>query len=264
MPRAHRCLLPNHVWHLTHRCHNRQFLLAEPATRCRWVHWLGEARREYGLCVLDYMVTCSHIHLLTHCGPDRSVIERSMQLIEGRVAQEYNETHGRCGAFWSDRYHGTAVDPKTRLFDCMAYIDLNMVRAGVVANPGDWEHCGYAELQSPPARYRLIDRPQLLALADMGDEEFRACHRDAIAQRMAENVREAQWTESVAVGGEEFVDSIRAKLGYRTANTRGVEPSADEAGVYVLREERVEYVADDGVPESGRAENKAIEIELTL
>jgi len=210
------------------------------------------------------MVTCSHIHLLTHCGPDRSVIERSMQLIEGRVAQEYNETHGRCGAFWSDRYHGTAVDPKTRLFDCMAYIDLNMVRAGVVANPGDWEHCGHAELQSPPARYSLIDRPQLLALADMGDEEFRACHRDAIAQRMAENVREAQWTESVAVGGEEFVDSIRAKLGYRTANTRGVEPSADEAGVYVLREERVEYVADDGVPESGRAENKAIEIELTL
>lgn len=27
MPRANRCFLPNHVWHITHRCHKKEFLL---------------------------------------------------------------------------------------------------------------------------------------------------------------------------------------------------------------------------------------------
>lgn len=47
-----------------------------------------------------------------------------------RTAQEYNRHKGRQGAFWEDRYHAT----DEHLHRCLAYIDLNMVRAGVV-NP---------------------------------------------------------------------------------------------------------------------------------
>jgi putative transposase len=37
-------------------------------------------------------------------------IKKSMQLVGGRTAQEYNQRKGRKGAFWEDRYHATAVD----------------------------------------------------------------------------------------------------------------------------------------------------------
>ena len=40
---------------------------------------------------------------------------------------------------------------------CLAYMDLNMVRAGVVAHSEEWPECGYVEIQHPKARYGIID-----------------------------------------------------------------------------------------------------------
>jgi putative transposase len=61
MPRAHRNHLPGYVWHLTHRCHRRQFLLRFARDRRRWHRWLYEARKRYGLCVLNYTATSNHL-----------------------------------------------------------------------------------------------------------------------------------------------------------------------------------------------------------
>ena len=44
------------------------------------------------------------------------------------------------------------------------YIDLNMVRAGVVDHTIKWVNSGYHEIQQPPKRYRLIDLPGLFGL----------------------------------------------------------------------------------------------------
>ncbi len=44
MPRANRYFLPDHVWHITHRCHKKEFLLKFAKDRKLWLHWLFEAR----------------------------------------------------------------------------------------------------------------------------------------------------------------------------------------------------------------------------
>lgn len=132
MPRASRYFLAGYVWHLTHRCHKKEFLLKFARDRQRWRQWLFEARKRYGLCVLDYIVTSNHIHLLVH-DRGQGEIARSMQLIAGRTAQEYNQRKRRKGAYWEDRYHATAVDTEGYLARCMTYIDLNMVRAGALS-----------------------------------------------------------------------------------------------------------------------------------
>jgi putative transposase len=89
MPRAHRCFLPNHVWHITHCCHKQEFLLKFARDRDCWRYWLFEARKRYGLCVLNYIITSNHIHLLV-LDQGNGEIAQSMQLIAGRTAQEYN------------------------------------------------------------------------------------------------------------------------------------------------------------------------------
>ncbi|CAB1080953.1 Transposase and inactivated derivatives [Olavius algarvensis Delta 1 endosymbiont] len=58
-----------------------------------------------------------------------------MGLIAGRTAQQYNQRKKRKGAFWQDRYHATAIETGEHLLRCLVYIDLNMVRAGVVDHP---------------------------------------------------------------------------------------------------------------------------------
>jgi putative transposase len=171
MPRANRHYLAGQIWHLTHRCHERQFLLKFARDRQAWIGWLFEARKRFGLCVLDYMVTSNHIHLLVYDLKGREVIPRSIQLTAGRSGQQYNQRKRRRGAFWEDRYHATAVESGPHFRQCLVYIDLNMVRAGVVRDPEQWPDCGYVEIQHPGARYGIIDYERLMELMGVGGME---------------------------------------------------------------------------------------------
>ena len=74
MPRANRHHLLGCIWHITHRCHKREFLLKFARDRKRWLHWLYEARKRYDLTVLNYMVTSNHIHLLAVEGEEEKAI----------------------------------------------------------------------------------------------------------------------------------------------------------------------------------------------
>ena len=75
MPRANRHFLPGLTWHLTHRCHKREFLLKFARDRRRWIHWLYEARKRYGVTVLNYMVTSNRETALPSAA--RTTCERS-------------------------------------------------------------------------------------------------------------------------------------------------------------------------------------------
>jgi hypothetical protein len=57
MPRANRHFLPGQFWHITHRCHEQNFLLKFARDRRRYLHWLFEARKRFGLYFLNYVVT---------------------------------------------------------------------------------------------------------------------------------------------------------------------------------------------------------------
>jgi len=80
--------------------------------------------------------------------------------------KSHNNAIKRKGAFWEDRYHATAIETNEHLIRCLVYIDLNMVRAGVVRHPGDWRQSGYSEIQNPPKRYAIIDTQKLSSLSD--------------------------------------------------------------------------------------------------
>ena len=57
----------------------------------------------------------------------------------------YNKRHGRRGYFWGDRFKSVIVEKGETLINCLAYIDLNPVRAGIVERPEDyrWNSLGY-------------------------------------------------------------------------------------------------------------------------
>lgn len=87
MLRAHRHYLPGHVWHITHRCHKKEFLLKFAKGRNHWRHWFFESKKRFELSILNYIITSNHIHLLV-CDRGYGEISKSIQLFAGRTAQE--------------------------------------------------------------------------------------------------------------------------------------------------------------------------------
>jgi len=207
------------------------------------MQWLFEARKRYGLSILNFMVTSNHIHLLV-VDDESDAISRSIQLVAGRTAQAFNRRKGRNGAFWEDRYHATAIESGEHLLRCLVYIDMNMVRAGAVAHPAEWFHCGYHEIQQPPSRYRLIDRERLIDLCEMQSDQHQqlvAQHREWIELAIQGNglSREGKWSESLAVGNVGFVERLQQRLGIQAAGRK----SGEDGGAYVLREPAIAYNA---------------------
>ena len=224
MARANRHHIPGYVWHITHRCHKREFLLKFDKDKKAWRKWLFEARKRYGLCILNYTITSNHIHLLVF-DQKEDVIPKSIQLIAGRTGREYNRRKKRKGAFWEDRYHATAVQTGSHLIQCLAYIDLNMVRAGVVKHPMDWEFGGYNEIQHPRQRYTLIDRGMLCRLLGIGEEGLlsETIHKwidGALSTGLSR--RETKWTKSIAVGDQFFVKETKDNLGAKAIGRKTV------------------------------------------
>ncbi len=241
MARANRHYIPGHLWHITHRCHKREYLLKFAKDRYRWLQWLLEARRRYGLAILNYTVTSNHIHLLVCDGAGRDAIPRSMQLVAGRTGQEYNERKGRKGAFWEDRYHATAVESGYHLAQCLVYIDLNMVRAGVVNHPSDWKFGGYNEINHPRRKFRLIDHDKLMELVGVDSlEQLRTSHNGWVEEILKKDNldRESMWTESIVVGSKHFAETTMQELGGLAKGRRLMESD----GVFELRETQSRYL----------------------
>lgn len=239
MARANRHYLPKHVWHITHRCHQKEFLLKFSKDRQNWLRWLFEAKKRYGLCVLNYIVTSNHIHLLVQ-DTNENVIPQSMQLIAGRSAQQYNQRKKRKGAYWEDRYHATAIASDEHLFRCMTYIDFNMVRADVVKHPKDWLHSGCHEIQNPPKRYSIIDLNALIELGGFNNlAALQKAHRQWITSELEceGSKRKAYWSDSVAVGTQDYVEAIQSQLGVRANGRQCVVDDKQ----FILKEPDVPY-----------------------
>ena len=242
MARAKRHYIPGQIWHLTHRCHKQEFLLKLVRDRRRWLQWLFEAKRRFGLIILNYTVTSNHIHLLVLDEGGRDVIPDSVKLVAGRTGQEYNQRKKRKGAFWEDRYHATAIDSTDHLLRCLVYIDLNMVRAGVVSHPSEWTFGGYDEIQKTRRKCVLINYQRLAELTGFSTyEAFQKAHKDLVSESLAneKNSRQTQWTESIAVGNSSFIETIKKQLGILAGGRKVLEKD----GGFQLREEVETYIA---------------------
>jgi len=245
MARAKRHYIPGQIWHITHRCHKREFLLKFVKDRKRWLQWLYESKKRYGLVILNYAVTANHIHLIVVGSEDRDVIPVSIRLIAGRTGQEFNQRKDRKGAFWEDRYHATAIESGEHLFKCLVYIDLNMVRAGVVDHPSEWPFCGYNEIQEPKRKKILINYERLTRLLGLNSyDEVKKYHRRWVDDYLGDgkNLRDEKWTKSIAVGNRRFVERIKSVMGVLAIGRKSIEVGES----YQLREPATAYGAHSG------------------
>ncbi len=244
MAKANRSFEAGWVYHLTHRCHDRAFLLRFARDRDTYRSMLRGRLQRYGVPLLGYSITSNHVHLVVEAlRPDR--ISPFMDALEGDFAQHYNLRKGRTGAFWGGRYHATAIQPGTHLWNCLIYVELNMVRAGVVDHPSAWAWCSYPELAGGRRRYRLVSRPRFAALLgqDPASESFRANYRAAVERALGSpegSTRQSCWT-SLAVGGADFLSEAEARLENRVRISRVPAYEGYPEGTMALEEEAASY-----------------------
>jgi len=74
-----------------------------------------------------------------------SSLSEFVKEIKQSFSRYYNKRHHRRGTLWGERFKSLIVEKGETLINCLAYIDLNPIRAGIVERPEDyrWNSLGY-------------------------------------------------------------------------------------------------------------------------
>ena len=127
-----------------------------------------------------------HVHIIVHADE----VERvglMMPLVAGAFAQQRHRRNGNEGSVWEHPYHFTAIQDGRHLLNCLRYVSLNMVRAGVVDHPRQWAWCSHDELIGTRSRYRMLAMDRLLESVDMSElRSLRAVYEEGMPSRSLE------------------------------------------------------------------------------
>ena len=226
MPRRPRILLADHPLHIVQRGINREpCFFADEDYHC-YLHWLEEAARDCHCAIHAYVLMTNHVHLLltpTLAGAPA----RLMQSLGRRYVQYANRQYRRTGGLWEGRYKSSVVQAESYLLACMRYIELNPVRAAMVADPGGYRWSSYRANGLTQADSRVTPHALYLGLdtdATRRREAYRALFRPQLDAEAASEVREAL-TLGMPLGSERFAEAICARLGVRrNTGKRGRAP----------------------------------------
>lgn len=149
---------------------------------------LRDCLKKSGCALHAYCLMTNHVHLLL-TPPDAKACAKLTRNLGQRYVQYFNSRYERSGTLWEGRPHSCLVDSARYVLATYRYIELNPVRAGMVATPAMYEwssheanvgrvddpaispHAEYAALSSEPHTrraayeqlFQIRDDPQFLA-----------------------------------------------------------------------------------------------------
>jgi putative transposase len=147
MARLPRLTVPGYPHHVIQRGNNRQAIFAADEDYRRLHELLEEHARAAAVAVHAYVFMSNHFHLLATPETGEG-IPQMMQAVGRRYVRYFNQRQSRTGTLWEGRYRSTLIQAERYLLACMAYIDLNPVRAGIVDSPQAYPWSSHAHYVS--------------------------------------------------------------------------------------------------------------------
>ena len=143
MPRHARVRIAKCPWHVIQRGVNRSPCFLDDADRRLYLNLLRAYSRRHACAVHAYVLMTNHVHLLVS-PEDEDGLSKMMKALGERYVPYFNRLHGRTGTLWEGRFRSSVVQSERYLMICQRYIELNPVRAGIVARAGDLPWSSYA------------------------------------------------------------------------------------------------------------------------
>ena len=225
MPRRARVTLPGIPLHIIQRGNNRQPCFFADEDYRFYLDWLGEYAEKAGCRIHAYVLMTNHVHLLLS-GDEAESTGRLMKALGQRYVQYVNRTYRRSGTLWEGRYRSCLTQQESYLLTCMRYIELNPVRAAMVAHPGEYRWSSYRAnaqgeadtLISPHSAYESLGSDPNTRLT-----AYRELFRFELDPGLVDEIRKAT-NGNFALGDQRFAALIESALSKRVTPGQSGRP----------------------------------------
>ncbi len=227
MARLPRLTVPGYPHHVIQRGNNRQAIFLQEADYRFMLDLLAEQAKKFQVEIHAYVLMGNHFHLLA-TPQMQDGLPLMMQAVGRSYVRYFNRQHQRSGTLWEGRYRSTIVQSERYLLACMAYIDLNPVRAGMVAQALDypWSSCAHHlgrrhdALLTPHALYWQLGNTPFAREAAYGE----------LLQAGLSAQQEASLRSSLlsgwALGEGDFIAALQKHTGRRVSKGKPGRPAA--------------------------------------
>lgn len=225
MARLPRLTVPGYPHHVIQRGNNRQPIFVAAEDFGRMLALLSEYARQFQVAIHAYVLMDNHFHLLAT--PETAEgLPKMMQAVGRSYVRYFNDHHGRSGTLWEGRYRSTLIETDRYLLSCMAYIDLNPVRAGMVAQARDYPWSSHGHYTGQRQDKLITPHPLVWTL---GNTPF--AREAAYAELVHAGVsagQQAALTDATlrgwALGGPDFLAELQKRTGRRPSQMRAGRP----------------------------------------
>jgi putative transposase len=167
----------------------------------------------------------NHVHLLV-TPRDTASISLLIQYVGRHYVTYVNRVYAKSGTLWEGRHKGCVISSDDYLLTCMRYIELNPVRAGMVAVPGDYRWSSYRTNALGDPGNGLTPHPLYQALGRNAQERgyaYRELFRGALVLDQIHAIRSTVQT-GTPLGNDRFKQQIEQTLQCRVGQARRGRP----------------------------------------
>ncbi|WP_297575621.1 transposase [uncultured Deefgea sp.] len=213
MARRARFVLPGHPQHVIVRGNNRDPIFIANEDYHFYLDKLRDAANAHGCEINAYVLMTNHVHLLLTPLAETSTAKLIQQL--GRYyVQYFNYAYRRSGTLWEGRYKASLIDSEAYALICHRYIELNSVRAGMVAHAVDYPWSSYRShalgvdnpVLTPHALYQSLGDS-----AEARQAAYRALFDTALDAKTLDQLRVAV-NKAWVLGDSQFKARISSQL----------------------------------------------------
>jgi len=221
MARRPRYILPGVAVHIIQRAINRVACFRVDADYLVYLSHLQQLSAKHDCAVHAFCLMTNHVHLLlTPATPDACTA--LMRDIGRRYVPYFNRRNERTGTLWEGRFRSCIVESARYVLACYRYIELNPVRAGMVAHPAAYLWSSHAANSGARHDPSVEPHAEFVALSGNPDSR-RAAYRCLFAEELDDDsvdaIREATNTGYPLVS-DTFKNSVIAPLGWKMAHEK--------------------------------------------
>jgi putative transposase len=213
MPRKARILVANYPHHIVQSGHNHKAVFLADEDYNFYLENLKEWKLKLDIKLYAWCLMTNHVHLILEPGDEVSAVSELMKRLAGRQAAYVNKLEGRNGALWGGRFKASPIQRDNYLLACCRYVEMNPVRANMVASPRQYYWSSYRE-RIGVVKSGLLDMDTIyLGLSnDIAGriERYQAYLKQGVSDKEIELICNA-WTRNQLTGNDRFIDEIETR-----------------------------------------------------
>ena len=144
MPNGPRLVMDHACYHITARGNQKRRIFYEDIDFEEYLSRIRIYKKKYGFKLYGYCLMPNHIHLSGELG-NKKHLSKFMQSLTRSYTAYFNKKYKKVGYLWQGRFKNRIIVKDRYLIDCMNYIELNPVRAGIVNAPHEYRWSSYRE-----------------------------------------------------------------------------------------------------------------------